>query len=579
MKTEPSCCGKLWRQRSRTDGFRDPPLADWSRSLGIPELVVRLLHLRGLDNLAEMDLFLSPLLRHLAAPAQWPGMEKAVNALLNGVDEGREVVVWGDYDVDGITGTALIMDVLEFHGIRSRPHLPDRCREGYGVNAASLERLAAEGVGLLLTVDCGISDFAAVERAKELGMMVVITDHHLPPPQLPRADAICNPRLSDCPCPHLAGVGVAFFLMAALNTALHARTGQRMDLRTVLDLVALGTLADMVKLTGQNRVLVKNGLLKLTEARRPGIAELKAVSGFTPGSALGAGQVVFNLAPRINAAGRLGTPRLAFDLLRCTSHDEAARIARELDAINTERRAEEERIFEVALGEAQAQAHRQGLVVVGQDWHQGVIGIVASRLVEALHRPVVVLCHDGDTLKGSGRSVTDFDLHAGLCCCADQLIQFGGHKQAAGLRLAPAMLDAFRDAFDTAVRRSLGDVPPPPSLVVDGELPFAAAADLTVLKSLELLQPFGIGNAEPVFTSLPLQVRKRRVFGPKRDHVTLEVVEEQSGIALQAKAWRQAATLPESLVGQRICLAFTPGINAYNGVSSVELRIRDLTIL
>ena len=232
-------------------------------------------------------------------------------------------------------------------------------------------------------------------------------------------------------------MGVAFFLMAALNSRLGETSGKRMDMRRVLDLVALGTLADMVSLTGQNRILVKNGLLKIAEAKRPGLAELKGASGFSPVAALGAGQVVFNLAPRINAAGRLGSPTLAHDMLLTDSHDEAARLAQTLTSLNDERRAEEERIYKEALEQAEAAGNRLGFVLYGKDWHQGVIGIVASRIVETYYRPVLILCADGDTLKGSGRSVPEFDLHAGLTRCADVLLPVSFWFNAR-LRRAPA---------------------------------------------------------------------------------------------------------------------------------------------
>lgn len=570
---------KIWKFRQPPENAGCPP--DWAEKLGVPPVVTDLLWQRGHDSLAGMDAFLSPGLRHLAPPERWPGMKEAADTLEEGIRAGRRVLIWGDYDVDGITGATLMLQVLRFHGVDARVHLPDRRTEGYGLNVPALESLAAEEEpGILLTVDCGISDVRAVARAKELGFTVVVSDHHMPPAELPAAHAITNPRLSENnPCPHLAGVGVAFFLMGALNARLETLSGKRMDMRKVLDLVALGTLADMVALTGQNRILVKNGLLKIAEAKRPGLAELKGASGFSPVAALGAGQVVFNLAPRINAAGRLGSPALAHDMLLTDSHDAAARLAHTLTALNDERRAEEERIFKEALEQAESQAQRLGFVLYGKDWHQGVIGIVASRIVEAAYRPVLILCEDGNSLKGSGRSVPEFDLHGGLTRCADALLGFGGHRQAAGLRMAPERLDELRERFDAVIREELGDKPLTPSLKIDAEMPFAQASDFTVLKGLELLQPFGIGNPEPVFASLPLRVKKRRAFGHSREHIALEVTEESSGITLQAKAWRQAEQIPESIQGQRIRLAYTPGINAYNGIASVELRVRDFEIL
>ncbi len=582
---------KIWRFRNPstdstpsfdTGSSTSPYPSDWPQRLGVPPIVVDLLWQRGLSSLQHMNMFLSPGLRHLAFPEMWPGMKEAATVLEDGIRKGKQVLVWGDYDVDGITGATLMFQVLSFHGVPVRVHLPDRRTEGYGLNIPMLERLASDtspNETLLLTVDCGISDVAAVARAKELGFTVVISDHHLPPPELPDAQAITNPRIGDNPCPYLAGVGVAFFLMAELNARLEKSSGKKLDMRKVLDLVALGTLADMVSLTGQNRILVKNGLLAIAEARRPGLAALKAVSGFSAAASLGAGQIIFNLAPRINAAGRLGNPVLAHDMLRTDSHDTAARLANALTSMNDDRRSEEDRIFKEALKQAQNEKDHLGLVLYGKDWHQGVIGIVASRIVEEFYRPVLILCADGDTLKGSGRSTNEFDLHAGLTRCADLLLGYGGHRQAAGLRLAPEKLPALRERFDTVVRETLGDKPLTPTLKIDAELPFSEASDFVVLKSLELLQPFGIGNPEPVFASKPLLVRKRRAFGHAREHIALDVTEIASGITLQAKAWRQASQIPDSLVGKRIRLAYTPGINAYNGIASVELRVRDWEVL
>jgi len=558
-----------------------------AQKLGIPAALAGLLWRRGLRSFPEMNTFLSPLLRYLEPPENWPGMEEAALTLVSAIREGREVLVWGDYDVDGVTAAALCHEVLRHHNVRVHVHLPDRQTEGYGLNIPALEACCADGFSrVLLTVDCGINDTAAVIRAREMGMRVVITDHHLPPEALPPADAVYNPRLSpECPCPCLAGVGVAFFLMARVNALLsELNGGSPKDMREVLDLVGLGTLADMVSLTGQNRILAKNGLMKLTEAARPGIAELKSVSGYDRAAALGAGQVMFSLAPRLNAAGRVGTARDAFALLAGTEGTDAAALAKRLDALNNARRAEEERIAQEAGAQAEsllaAQPDLGGLVVFGEDWHPGVIGIVASRLVERFYRPALVLCRmaDGTTLKGSGRSVPDFDLHDGLCRCSDLLLGFGGHRQAAGLSMDEALLPAFRQRFHEVVRELRGEGVFVPSLELDGILPFSLASDFTFLKSLELFQPFGVGNPEPVFASNPLVVRGVRFFGYKREHATLRVLEPESGITLPAKLWRHAAKLPPLAEGQPLRLAFTAGINAYNGIASVELVVKDWSL-
>ncbi len=563
--------------------------------LGVPAAVVELLERRGVSTPDDMNVFLSPLLRQLAPPEHWPGLLEAVDVLAKAILQGREVLVWGDYDVDGVTGSTLCMEVLRHHGVAAQVHLPDRQTEGYGLNTETLERLHAactNKVGqVLLTVDCGISDVEPVARARALGYVVVVSDHHLPPEILPDAHAICNPRLHEnSPCPYLAGVGVAFFVMAALNRRLAEAWGTApLDMRRVLDLVALGTLADMVSLTGQNRILAKNGLLCLSEAVRPGLAELKNVSGYSRMAALGAGQVVFSLAPRINAAGRVGSAMDAFRLLSGQAGDVCASLAQRLDKLNAERRAEEEQIVTEAKAQADELLERRpdltALVLYRPDWHPGIIGIVASRLVEAFYRPVLVLCRIGtdeqgvDILKGSGRSIQEFDLHAGLSACSELFLGFGGHRQAAGLSMKGDRLEALRQRFHEVVCATVGAEPVRPSLVVDGELPFALAADFSFLKAVELLQPFGVGNPEPVFVSTPLIVRSIRSFGPKREHLTLRVEEAESGISLQAKLWRKAASFPDMHTGQQVRLAFSPCINTYNGVASVELTVRDWSLL
>ncbi len=582
---------KRWQYRFHTGAAmpgshggneKSPNLEEVAQRLGVPSIVATLLWQRGLSSFDEMNIFLSPGLRHLSNPNAWQGMSQAVDALERGIWEGKSVLIWGDYDVDGITGATLMLQVLAFHHVPVRIHLPNRTVEGYGLNIPKLEAWATElqpENTLLLTVDCGISDLSAVARANELGFTVVISDHHLPPAELPAAQAIINPRIGQNPCPYLAGVGVAFFLMAALSSRLEKWSGKKLDIREMLDLVALGTLADMVPLTGQNRILVKNGLLTVKEARRPGLAELKIVSGFTARDKLGPGQIVFSLAPRINASGRLGNPMLAHTLLNTDSYDDAKNLATELNKLNDSRRSAEDTIFTDALQQAKAEHNRMGLVLYGQSWHQGIIGIVASRIVEELYLPVLILCRDGNVIKGSGRSIPEFDLHAGLTRCADLLLGYGGHKQAAGLRLAPEQLTPLRERFDAVVREALGDTPYTPTLNIDAELTFTEATDFTVLKGLELLQPFGMGNPEPVFVSTPLVVQKRRTFGRANEHVTLEVKELDSGRTLQAKAWRQAGQIPAALINRHIRLAYTPVINVSYGTPTVELRIRDWEIL
>ncbi|MCL1940066.1 MAG: single-stranded-DNA-specific exonuclease RecJ [Desulfovibrionaceae bacterium] len=563
----------LWKFRSATT----PPLPEdfhaWAERLEVSPLLAKLLWQRGRHDIEAMRAFLNPSLRTLSPLEDWPGLSAAADIIAEGLLQGKKLCVWGDYDVDGITSTALVLDFLSRHGFAARAHIPDRLSEGYGLNLSGVSRLAGEGVSLLLTVDCGISDMEAVLRAKELGMTVVISDHHLPGEQLPCADAILNPRLADCPCASLAGVGVAFLLMAAVNVVFARQGRAKVDMRDFLDLVALGTLADVVDLNGQNRILVKNGLLKIAEAGRVGVAALKTACNFSPTAMLGAGQVVFTLAPRINAAGRLGSSKAALDLLLTADRREAATLAAELSRLNAERRDEEERILTEAQAQANAQveAGRMGLVLHSRDWHPGVIGIVASRVVETLHRPCVVLSSVESFLKGSGRSVPGFDLHGAFTACADLLIGFGGHRMAAGLSLFPEQLEAFRTRFDALAASGLGSEPAAAECAIDAELSFAEA-DFHLLKELEMLQPFGMGNAEPVFSSPPVRVKAMR---GRPGFMQLDLEDEQSGLSLTAKAWRHLADMPLTLAGRRIRVAYTPRIDRYNGAATIEIRLKD----
>lgn len=565
--------------------FRDAPPgapnAAWAEDLGISPTLLNLLWQRGFDTRDDMDAFLSARLASLRPPAHWPGVSEAAALFVRELIQGKKPVIWGDYDVDGITATTIALDVLEAHGIAAGYHIPDRRSEGYGLNVPALERLAAEGYGVLLTVDCGIADVEAIARARELGMTVIVTDHHLPPEELPPAHALCNPRLvpaEECPCPDLAGVGVSFFLMAAINSLLAERTGRRYKMDDALDVTALGTLADVMRLTGQNRVLVRGGLEKIAGARRPGMLALKTVSGLDPLARLTGGQVVFRLAPRINAAGRMGKADIALRLLRCKDCSEAAGLAQTLDTLNTERKQEEERIWAEAREQAlqlMASRPRPGLVVYGPDWHPGIIGIVASRLLEEFYCPTIILCDDGESLKGSGRSIREFDLYAGLQKCSDILSGFGGHRQAAGVRLDRDRLEDFRTAFETVCAATLGPDPVQPTLILENELDFATAGNQEFLRELDLLQPFGPGNAEPVFASPPLLIRDRLPLGQGGQHVRLKVQDTVSGVTLIAKAWRMAAEFPSSMIGKRIRIAYTPRIDMYNGIAAVDIGIKD----
>ncbi len=543
-----------------------------AQRLEVSPLLVHLMSLRGLSSEEEMDKFLSPGLRYLHSLDKWPDIETGANLLREAIEGGRKIAVWGDYDVDGITATALVKDFMAVRGVDIVHYIPDRLDFGYGLHQDGIRELFDKGVGLLLTVDCGIANIEEIRGAKALGMQVIVTDHHLPGQELPEADVIINPKLGGWPSANLSGVGVGFLLMGALNRLL---PGPPADIRDFLDLVALGTVADVVPLDDQNRILVKNGLLLIKEGRRPGIQALKEISGMAPEEGVGTGAIGFALAPRINAAGRIGDPDLAVRLLLEKDRDEARHLAEQLDKLNTKRKLEEQRILEEAITQAESQLHLPGLVLHSEHWHSGIIGIVASRIVERFHRPCLILTKENGIFKGSGRSTPSFDLYQALLACKQCLYKFGGHRQAAGLKLEPFQLSNLKDLFAWAVEEQLGANPAPPVLELDAELPFSLI-DHTFLKELELLQPYGQGNPRPIFLSPPLKVLRHRFFSQKK-HLELHLSDTTDGTSMRAVAWRQGERWQDTpLEKQPLKIAYTPRMSKFNGLLQMELAVQDI---
>ena len=567
----------FWYMRQ---GPEPEPSRELAEKLHISPFLQDVLWRRNLVQDKDINAYLDARLSGLINPEQWPQIPEAADFIVQSLLAGKKLVVWGDYDVDGTTSTALVLDILQFHGFNALWHIPDRHREGYGINVNGIEKLAEIGCQLLLSVDSGIADVKAITRARELGIDVVVSDHHLPPDPLPPSTIFFNPRMGDpekVPCPHLAGVGVAFFLMAAVNQRLGAITGRLYKMDQVLDLVALGTLADVMRLTGQNRILVRGGLARLTHPLRPGIAALKAVSGMHTNAPVSASQVSFKLAPRINAAGRMRHARLALQLLRSRNFNQSMELAQALDELNTTRRDTEQIILEEARSQAVEHIRTSGkcgLVLYGKQWHPGIIGIVATRIIEEFHVPCIIICDDKDTLKGSGRSIPGFDLYACLSEIPDHLLAFGGHRQAAGVRIMPGYLEAFRKDFQEATRKRL-ETPGEQIIWLDGVLGFRDAGSDLHLRELALMEPFGPGNTEPVFLSNPVQVLARNTFRSRHDSVELKLRDTVDEHVLQAKGWGMADKIDKDIVGQTIRIAYTLRRENRYGFMGPELTIKD----
>ena len=434
-------------------------------ALGLHPLAARALAARGLADPVLASRFLSPRLEDLPDPFTMKGMEGAVARIVRAVEEGQRIACYGDYDVDGVTSTVLLSGFLGAAGGVVSTYIPHRLVEGYGLNGAAVERLADQGVNLIVTLDCGITSVAEVAAAARRGVDVVVVDHHTVPVDLPAASAILNPHQSGCayPSKHLAAVGVTFNLVMALRRRLRERgrfgaTRPEPNLREMLDLVALGTVADVVPLVEVNRVLVRFGLAELGKARRPGVRALLRVAGVATGEVT-ASQVGFRLAPRVNAAGRLDDAGRGVRLLSTADPAAADALAEELDRENRARQEIERQILEEALEDAArlVAAGARGLVLSRPGWHPGVVGIVASRVVERFHRPAVLVGVSDGVGKGSGRSIAAFHLHDALAACAVHLARFGGHRHAAGVTIDPGAIPAFREAFEAHAASVLRD--------------------------------------------------------------------------------------------------------------------------
>jgi single-stranded-DNA-specific exonuclease len=531
-------------------------------ALGIHEVTASVLVRRGYGDPEAARAFLA------AAPVSHDpfalgAMEEACGLVRSAVERGARICVHGDYDVDGICATALAVTALRRLGAEVDWHLPSRFDEGYGVSRETIARLAEEGYGLVLTVDCGITAAEEVAEARRLGLEVVVTDHHQPGEALPACPIVAT-RPSGYPFPELCGTGVAYKLAQALGVADDA----------MLDLVALATIADVVPLLDENRSLAAAGLRRLSHTSRPGLAALMRCAGVDPAT-VDAGAVGFRLAPRINAAGRLGHPAAALRLLLTEDGHEARTLAEELEGLNRDRQAVEDRILRDALRQVEswpeADRRRRGYVLWGEDWHRGVIGIVASRLVERYHRPVVLVAPGDDgTWTGSGRSVPPFDLHAGLAACAGDLERFGGHRAAAGLSILPERLPRFAAAFAAHAGDVLGETDLRPVVTVDAVV-HGHELTLELWEELQRLAPFGLGNPGVTLLAPAAELTELGVVGDGK-HLRLAVVAGR--VRSGAIAFGQGGQLDRLRRPGRYDVAFRLDANRWNGTVAPQLVVR-----
>ena len=566
----------LWQHLPCDDGQASALAA----ALGLHPTVARLLCMRGLADVERARQFLNPSLDQLHDPFKLTDMDRAVARLEQALAKKERIAIHGDYDVDGITSTVILRRTLELLGGTVVHFIPERLKDGYGLQPAAIDRLHADGVSVIVSVDCGIRGAEAARRARELGVDLIITDHHEPDTELPLAVAVVNPKRHDCTYPdkNLAGVGVALKLVQALC----GRAGKSKWLPAFIKIAAIGTLADVVPLVGENRVIARLGLASLsTGPHTIGLRALLDATGLS-GKTIDSYQVAFMIAPRVNAAGRMSTPDIATRLLLATGEamgDEARGLAQQLNDENLRRQQEEAELVtqaRKAIETDPAVGAHNVLVVGGDGWHRGVIGIAASKLVDAYHKPSIVLSVEGDVAHGSCRSIPDFDMLTALEHCADLFIRFGGHRQAAGLTMEAARVPEFRARINAYADDVLEPDQLRPRLRIDGPLHLKAITH-DLVQGLDAMGPFGLANPRPVFHAGPVQI----VEGPrsiKERH--LKMTFNQDGRRFRGMAWRAAertAFLEKHRDG--VNLAFSLDRNEYQGESYLELTVADIKSL
>jgi single-stranded-DNA-specific exonuclease len=537
-----------------------------AEELGVSWTVASILVRRGYESPAAARTFLDGADRH--DPALLGDMEAACARIMAHVERSSPIVVHGDYDVDGVASTAVLVRALRRLGARVSWHLPSRMEDGYGLWAATVERLAAEGAGLLVTVDCGITSADEVERALALGMEVVVTDHHRPADRLP-ACPIVHPAIGSYPFAELCAAGVA----QKLAEALYGRAGLDPALAADdADVVALATVADLVPLRGENRRIVREGLEAMARTRKPGLRALMRIAALDPGD-VDARALAFRLAPRINAAGRLQRADAGLELLLTDDDERAAQIADELDLLNRERQDTETRILFAAEAERARFDGAPAYVLAGEGWHPGVIGIVASRLVERHHRPTLLIALDGQSGRGSGRSIPPYDLHAGLAASAEHLVRFGGHRAAAGFEVAAGEVDALRRAFVRHAAASLSPQDLIPEQPVDAVVA-ASALGTRLAEELRLLEPFGQGNPEPALLVPAARVGDARSMGDEGQHCRFTL--SGGGARARAVAFRTTARTIADCGEEAVSAAVTLELNQWNGTVEPRVVLRAL---
>ena len=565
-----------WRLREGNDEIRTLLVQE----LGLSPLITRILESRDICNPDDARRYLSPSLQDLHNPFLMQDMNKAVDRIVRAIYRNEKMVVYGDYDADGITSVVVLLQFLRQIDPSTIYYIPDRISEGYGMNLGAVERFRSEGISLIVTVDCGISDHAAISHARDLGIDTVILDHHEISGPLPAAAAAVNPNRTDCrfPFKHLAAVGIVFNFLIALRGVLRREGFWKNDsypnLREYLDLVALGTIGDIAPLVDENRIFVKIGLDLISEERRIGLRALKLVSGIE-NQLTDSGKASFALIPRINAAGRIDSASEAVELLLSGCPDRAEELARKLDGFNRKRQVMEKVIFSELLekmGDINDTGEIGPLVFASPSWHPGVIGIVASRLVDRFGRPAILISLKDGIGKGSGRSIADFNIYEGLKRCESLLISYGGHRYAAGISIREEDIASFAFRLREILHENDPDADFTAYTTIDAQ---CSLTDITheLLAQIGQLAPFGSRNPEPILCIRNVSADSPTIVG--NNHLKMRIVAD--GVSRNSIWFSKGQFLP-ALSEATLDIAFTPQINTWNGSSDIQLKMKDIAV-
>ncbi|MBQ4517820.1 MAG: single-stranded-DNA-specific exonuclease RecJ [Clostridia bacterium] len=560
---------KRWKMRSGQNCAEQ--VKQLSEMYGIPPLVTSILLKRDVESFDE---FINPNVDKLCNPFFMKDMSKATKRIAEALANKETIAVYGDYDVDGITSTAILTHFLRSHGGDVLYYIPDRLGEGYGMNVHAVEKLAKRGVSLIITVDCGITAVEEVEHAKSLGIDVIVTDHHECKDNVPHSIAVLNPKQADCEYPFkkLAGIGVVFKLLQALTEELKFHMQALYD--EYLDIVALGTIADVMPLTGENRIIVKNGLKQISYTSNRGIRALIKQSEIDSAH-ITTGTVGYVLAPRINAAGRIGAPESAVELLLAKDDSAADKYAQLLNNENRQRQEIEQRIFEDAqamLGDYQNLDDESVLVLAKEGWHHGIIGIVASKITERLNKPCILISLENGLGKGSGRSIKNFNLFAALSHCSEYLVKFGGHELAAGLTVTEENLESFRQAINQFAKDTLTEDDYISEITIDAELPIDYL-NLNTVEKFSIMAPYGMGNPSPVFLCKNLAVTAIRTLSEGK-HLRLNLSDGR--YAVSAIGFSMGELAAKLKVYDTVDIVFNLDVNTYRGERKIQILLKDL---